>query len=98
MDLLVFVLASYGVTNIVTAGRLFAGLRSRFAALSQMLGHWIRCPMCVGVPVGVLWTLAGLRPGTCLGGIADLAAAGAISSGSCWLLSVAAHALGGDDL
>lgn len=98
MDLPLFVLASYGATNILVAGRLFAGARARLAALSPFLGHWARCPMCVGVPVGVLWALAGLRPGACAGPIADLAAAGAISSGACWLLSVAAHALGGDEM
>jgi len=98
MQLLVFVLASYGVTNIVTAGRLFAGLRSRLAALSPLVGHWVRCPMCTGVPVGVLWALAGLRPGANAAAITDLVAAGVISSGGCWLLSLLARALGGDEM
>jgi hypothetical protein len=98
MDLLVFVLASYGATNVVTAGRLFAGLRSRLAAFSPLLGHWATCPMCLGFPVGVLWSALGLGPGTALGTARDLAAAGAISSGACWLLRVLAHALGEDEL
>jgi hypothetical protein len=98
MDLLVFVLASYGVTNIVTAGRLFAGFRSRLAAFSPLLGHWAKCPMCLGFPAGVLWALLGLGPGTALGRAADLAAAGAVSSSACWLLRVVAHALGEDEL
>lgn len=98
MALVLFVLASYGATNIVSSGRLFAGLRARLAALSPSVGYWIRCPMCLGVPVGVLWALAGLRPETSLGAAGDLAAAGAISSGTCWLLRVATHAMGGDQL
>jgi len=98
MQALAFVLASYGITNIVTASRLFAGFRSRLAAISPFLGHWAECPMCVGVPVGVLWVLAGLRPDPHLGTLVGLAAAGAISSGACWFLHVAMHALGGDEL
>jgi hypothetical protein len=98
MDLALFVLASYGATNILVAGRLFAGARDRLAALSPLLGHWARCPMCVGVPVGALWALAGLLPDTALGATPlGLAAAGSISSGACWLLHVAVHALGGDE-
>lgn len=98
MELALFVLASYGATNILTAGRIFAGPRARLAALFPLLGHWARCPMCVGVPVGVLWAFLGLGPGTALGTAGDLAAAGAISSGACWLLRVLTHALGGDEL
>lgn len=99
MDLALFVLASYGATNVLVAGRLFAGARDRLAALSPLLGHWATCPMCIGVPVGILWALAGLRPHAALGVTPlGLAAAGAISSGTCWLLRVAVHAMGGDEL
>lgn len=98
MDLALFVLASYGTTNILTAGRIFEVPRARLAAFSPFLGRWARCPMCLGVPVGALWVLAGLGPGTALGTAGDVAAAAAISSGVCWLLRVAGHALGEDEL
>ncbi len=98
LDLVLFVLASYGATNILASGRIFAGPRERLAARSPFLGHWVRCHMCLGVPIGVLWALLGLGPGTSLGAPVELAAAGAVSSGACWLLRVATHEMGGDTL
>ena len=96
--LVVFLLASYGVTNIVTASRLFAPLRARLAQRSAWLGHWIHCPMCVGVPVGLGWRLLGLELGTASAWPLELAASGAVSSAWCWIVRVALHRLGGDKL
>ena len=98
MQLFVFVLACYGVTNIVTQSRLLRGLRDTLQRRSALAGHWIRCPMCVGVPVGVLWTVAGLLPGPSLGLFVDAAVGGAVSSAACWILRVVLHRLGEDEL
>jgi len=96
--LLVFLLASYGVTNIITMSRLLRGLRSWLASRSEMAGHWIACPMCVGVPVGIGWSLVGLRLTSDLGALGEAAVAGAVSSGWCWIVRVALHRLGEDTL
>ena len=98
MQLLVFLLASYGVTNIVTSSRLFAGARGRLAALSDTAGHWVRCPMCMGVPVGIGWRLVGLELGTALSWSRETLVAGAVSSGACWIVRVVLHRLGEDEL
>jgi len=96
--LVIFLLASYGLTNIVTMSRLLRGLRGWVARRSEMAGHWIACPMCVGVPVGIGWSLAGLRIAGDLGVIGEAAVAGAVSSGWCWMSRVVLHRLGEDSL
>lgn len=96
--MLTFLLACYGVTTIVTQGRIFAGARAAIAKVSEPAGHWIRCPMCSSVPVGVGWALAGLfPPADAVRGV-ELAAAGAVSSGFCWAMRVIMHRLGEDEL
>lgn len=97
-SLLVFLLASYGVTNIVTAGRLFAGMRDALARRVPALGYWIRCPMCFGFAAGVFWAACGLWPATAAPAALDWLAAGAASSGWCWVVRVVLHRLGEDAL
>lgn len=97
MDLIVFLLASYGVTNIVVSGKIFEPVRKALSPV-PVLGYWIKCPMCFSVPVGVGWALLGVFP---RGGVpmwVDLAAAGAIASGFCWMMRVLLYRLGEDEL
>ena len=56
---LCFILACYGVTNIVTSGKIFQWLRDLVSPISG-LSYYINCPMCVGVLVGMCWFLAGV--------------------------------------
>lgn len=98
MRLILFLLACYGVTNIITVSRLFEPLREWVKRRSEPWGRWIRCPMCIGVPVGLGWCLAGLSPGSNLGRLGDPLAAAAISSGWCWTVHVVLHKLGADQL
>ena len=93
MSLAIFLLACHGVTNIVTGGRIFVGLRAALTRRSEAAGHWIRCPMCFSLPVGVGWAALGLFPRTGAGRAVDLAAAGAVSSAWCWIASVALRRL-----
>lgn len=98
MGLIVFLLACYGVTNIVTSGRIFEPVRAAAERHVPLLGYWLKCPMCFGLPVGVGWALAGIWP-PAPGGIAvNLACAGVVSSGFCWVMRVVLHRLGEDDL
>jgi hypothetical protein len=98
MRLLVFLLACHGVTNIITFSRLLRGMREWIEKRSEMAGHWIKCPMCIGVPVGAGWSLAGLSPGSGFGPLGDALVAAAVSSSWCWLVRVVMHRLGEDEL
>ena len=97
-QLAVFLLASYGATNIITASQLLAGARTRLQRRSRWLGAWARCAMCMSVPVGVGWNLVGLRLGPDLPRFVEFFAAGAVSSGGCWIVRVVLARLGEDAL
>jgi len=97
VQFLCFLLASYGVTNIVVASKLYQPLRDALKPV-PMLGYWIQCPMCFSVPVGAGWCLVGLSPGTGLYLPFDAAASGAIASAFCWIMRVALFRLGEDEL
>jgi hypothetical protein len=98
MQVVVFLLACFGTTNIVTTSRLFAGLRRRCERRSTFAGYWVRCTMCMGVPVGIGWNLVGLGLASGLLWFLEALVAGAVSSGGCWVLHVALHRLGANEL
>ncbi len=58
MELLVFILCAYGLTQMVVYGKIFDRIRPS----KGMLGQLFRCPMCVGFHVG--WFLMLLSPFT----------------------------------
>ncbi len=58
MELLYFVLAAYGLTQIIVYGKLFNSVRPA----EGKLGELFRCPMCIGFHVG--WFLMLLSPFT----------------------------------
>lgn len=122
--LLIFLLASYGVTNIVTGARIFKWLREllrpacgtgtseeldsdasqpgwlrrAFRHVVAGLGYWISCEMCFGFAVGVGWCALDLWPDLGLVWWKQWAAAGAVSSGWCWLVRVLLHKLDEDNI
>ena len=53
MDLLYFILASWGMTQIIVYGSIFESLREWIAERSFWLGTLIHCPMCTGFWAGV---------------------------------------------
>ncbi|MDR2170529.1 MAG: hypothetical protein LBP59_10340 [Planctomycetaceae bacterium] len=57
LDLIIFILASAGMTLIITKSRLFAFPRSLFDP-SKLHGYFIQCPQCVGFWAGVIFTPA----------------------------------------
>lgn len=97
MKIFVFLLACYGLTNIVTGGKIFAGLRAWLLSKNVSAGFWIQCPMCFGLPVGVFWALAGLWPRMTWWPM-DLLAAGCVGSGWCWAVHVVMVKMGEDEL
>ncbi len=57
MELLYFVLCSYGLTQVVVYGKIFDKLRP----INGKLGELFRCPMCIGMWVGMfLFCINGL--------------------------------------
>jgi formate-dependent nitrite reductase membrane component NrfD len=54
---MVVILASYGLTMIITRGYIFKSLREYLTTKSNKLGIMISCPQCVGVYCGFLLSL-----------------------------------------
>jgi hypothetical protein len=103
VDLIWFALACFGITNIVTQGKVFERPRELIRAKSEYLGHWVRCPMCFGFWVGAFISLVmhesgmGTLTGSNILAVSIFADA-AISSACCWILFVILSRLGGGDL
>ena len=98
MDLIVFLLASYGVTNIVTSGKIFERLREWVDRRSSIVGYWLHCPMCMGLWVGVSLSIAGLGAVSGIGKIRQDIISGFVASGWCWMVRVVMSRLGEDEL
>jgi len=58
MELLTFILAAYGLTQILVYGKIFDRLRPKYGRLKDLS----TCPMCMGFHVG--WFLMLLSPFT----------------------------------
>lgn len=82
MDLLYFILAAYGLTQLLVYGRIFHRWRPK--------GYFWSCPMCVGFWVGAF--LCGINPLTELFifelSIVNLFVCGCISSGTSYMLNM----------
>jgi hypothetical protein len=82
VELLYFILASYGITTIVVYGRVFAPIRPTH--------HFFHCPLCVGFWIGAL--LVCLNPFTDLFtynvSVVNCFLMGAVSSGASYILSM----------
>ena len=95
MDLLYFVLAAYGMTQIIILGSLFNKVRPSKSWLKGF-GKLFHCPMCMGFWVGVF--LFGINSYTELftfeHNLANAFVLGCLSSGTSYLLSVLVNDFG----
>ena len=86
MDLIYFILSSYGLTQIIIYGKIFESLRPT----QGKLGELFRCPMCVGFWVGTF--LFGINEFTELFtfeyNVANLFILGWLSSGTSYILNM----------
>ena len=100
--LFIFLLASYGSTNIVTGSKLFAGVREYLAAsrywLLRKVGEIVKCPMCVGFYIGLFWYAVICDGAWCSKFDFEWLAFGAMASGFAWVMHVIMHRLGEDEL
>ena len=82
MQLLYFIFASYGITQLLVYGRIFHRIRPK--------GYFWSCPMCVGFWVGAF--LCAVNPWTELINIElspiNLLICGGISSGTSYILNM----------
>jgi len=86
MELLIFILCAYGLTQILVYGKIF----ERFRPKRGRLGKLANCPMCIGFHVG--WFLLLLSPFTELFSF-DVSAVnilifGCISSGTSYIFNM----------
>ena len=90
MDLMYFILASWGMTQILVYGTIFENQREWIMEKSNWFGTLIRCPICTGFWVGVF--LFGINGFTELFNfeynIANLLILGCISSATSYVLNV----------
>ena len=95
MDLLYFVLAAYGMTQIIILGSLFNKVRPSKSWLKGF-GKLFHCPMCMGFWVGVF--LFGINSYTELftfeHNLENAFVLGCLSSGTSYLLSVLVNDFG----
>jgi hypothetical protein len=90
MGLIYFILASWGMTQIIVYSSIFETTRHFIAEKSDWLGALIHCPMCTGFWVGVF--LFGINGMTELFNfeynIANLLILGCVSSATSYALNV----------
>jgi hypothetical protein len=81
MELLIFILACYGMTMILVFSKIFEGIREKIRSYNKdLLSYMIKCTMCMGFWVGIFnWFLLDLE--------FNLFLAGCISAGTSYLLS-----------
>jgi len=90
-----FLLSSFGVTNILTGGKIFQWLRDLLEPI-PVVGYLFKCPMCLGFWVGSGWFMVGLQPAMNAPYWVEVVAAGMIASGTSWIARVILHHFGED--
>jgi hypothetical protein len=86
MELIYFILAAYGLTQMIVYGKVFNAIRPT----KGWLGELFKCPMCVGFHVG--WILMLLSPYTELFNFdvtpVNYLILGGLSSGTSYILNM----------
>jgi len=80
IDLILWILVSYGITSGITGSSLLLPVRLKIAKFSKFFGDLINCPLCFGFWVGAFLNLTWLSPTDSI--FFDCF----LSSCTCWLL------------
>ena len=80
MDFLYWVLASFGITTIISVSKIFKPVREFIGAKSKFLGELLACSMCTGFWVGVFLSLAYYSP------TGNIFFDACVACACCWLL------------
>tara|TARA_R100000700_G_C3141635_1_gene123283 strand:- start:617 stop:931 length:315 start_codon:yes stop_codon:yes gene_type:complete len=62
MEILIWILAAYGMSNILVYGSIFENLRDWIILKSEFFGDLIQCMMCTSTWVGFFFSLAFFSP------------------------------------
>ena len=62
METLIWILAAYGMSQILVYGSIFQNLRDRLIRNSKFFGELIQCMMCTSTWVGLFFSLAFYSP------------------------------------
>jgi len=89
MEILIWIIAAYGMSNILVYGSIFENLRDKIIIKSDFFGDLIQCMMCTSTWVGFFFSLAFFSPTADLVVIpyTNLFFDGMLSSGGVWALN-----------
>ena len=62
MEILTWIIAAYGITNILVYGSIFENLRDKIIIKSDFFGDLIQCMMCTSTWVGFFFSLTFFSP------------------------------------
>ena len=89
MEILIWIIAAYGMSNILVYGSIFENLRDKIIIKSDFFGDLIQCMMCTSTWVGFFFSLAFFSPTADLVVIpyTNLFFDGMLASGGVWALN-----------
>ena len=89
MELITFILTSFGITYIIVYGGIFKNMREYLEENYPFFGDLVGCPMCFGFWSGVLVSIFYVSPTPeSFIPYGDVFFDGCLSSASCWILHV----------
>jgi len=89
METLIWILAAYGMSQIMVFGSIFDKLRERIIKNSEFFGDLIQCMMCTSTWVGFFFSLAFFSPTATMIVIpyTNIFFDGMLASGSVWAIN-----------
>jgi hypothetical protein len=96
MNILIYLLAVYGATNILVASKITKPFRQWISDRNTWLGYLVNCFMCTGFWMGIALFLCGLKFN--LDTRVDWLILGCAGSGWCWIVRVVLNKLDEDSL
>ena len=89
MEILIWILSAYGMSQIIVFGSIFQNLREWFIRNSKFFGDLVQCMMCTSTWVGFFLSLAFFSPTGSLITIpyTNIFFDGMLASGSVWALN-----------
>tara|TARA_R110000824_G_scaffold57118_11_gene155680 strand:+ start:945 stop:1259 length:315 start_codon:yes stop_codon:yes gene_type:complete len=89
MEILTWIIAAYGITNILVYGSIFENLRDKIIIKSDFFGDLIQCMMCTSTWVGFFFSLTFFSPTESMVIIpySNIFFDGMLASGGVWALN-----------
>ena len=89
MEILIWILAAYGMSNIIVYGSIFENFRDWLIIKSEFFGDLVQCMMCTSTWVGFFFSLAFFSPTANLVGIpyTNIFFDGMLASGCVWAIN-----------